>query len=259
MPLSDATRRRAEELLLEKIRAKLRNYSPETASMPFHDRLLGRSNRAIFSFVQSMNTSLGQSVFEEVAALIGGQRFRHAEHQYRGLKGYLSEGAISEISHILDDLANERVAPDRDDETRRVAMKSTEGVLGEERNPRVDLFLVDAQGCEYYVDIKTAKPNINEFRGFKRVLLEWVGIRKSLAKDVEVKTLVAIPYNPYAPRPYDRWTGRGLFDYGKELLVGDQFWDFLGGDGTYEDLLEVFEEVGRKLQFELSRLLEKLK
>jgi type II restriction enzyme len=123
----------------------------------------------------------------------------------------------------------------------------------------VDLFLVDAQGCEYYIDIKTAKPNINEFRGFKRSLLEWVGIRKSLGKDVAVKTLLAIPYNPYAPQPYDRWTGRGLFDYGKELLVGDQFWDFLGGGGTYQELLQVFEEVGQNVQSELRQLFDALK
>ena len=60
----------------------------------------------------------------------------------------------------------------------------------------------------------------------------------------EIHTLVAIPYNPYEPKPYERWTMAGMLDLEFELKVADEFWDFLGGAGSYIMLLEAFEEVG---------------
>ena len=56
--------------LTEKIRNKLNNYNPETHSMPFHYRLLGKNRMALFSFIHSVNTMLGTSIFEKVGELI---------------------------------------------------------------------------------------------------------------------------------------------------------------------------------------------
>ena len=63
--------------------------------------------------------------------------------------------------------------------------------------------------------------------------------------------IVAIPYNPYEPEPYERWTLQGLFDLKIEVLVGAEFRDLLGGKNTYEDLLTVFEEAGKELYSEI--------
>jgi hypothetical protein len=67
----------------------------------------------------------------------------------------------------------------------------------------------------------------------------------------DVSTFIAIPYNPYEPEPYSRWTMRGMLDLDNELKVGDEFWDFLGGKGTYQDLLDCFEQVGIELRDEI--------
>ena len=63
--------------------------------------------------------------------------------------------------------------------------------------------------------------------------------------------MIAIPYNPYEPGPYRRWTMRGMLDLENELKVEDEFWDFLGGGGAYEDLLNCFERVGIELRDEI--------
>ena len=84
-------------------------------------------------------------------------------------------------------------------------------------------------------------------------LLDWIAMRGSVDPKVKIKTYVAIPYNPYEPEPYDRWTLQGLFDLDQEVLVGNEFWDFLGGQGTYEDLLQVFEEAGIELRSEIDQ------
>lgn len=50
-----------------------------------------------------------------------------------------------------------------------------------------------------------------------------------------------------------------MLDDKKELLVGKEFWDFLGGEDTYEDLLKCFKNAGIKLRPEIDRYFEKFK
>lgn len=68
---------------------------------------------------------------------------------------------------------------------------------------------------------------------------------------MKINTLIAIPYNPYAPKPYDRWTMSGMLDVKHELKVAENFWDFLGGPGTYPELLDCFAEVGNEMRDEI--------
>ena len=88
-------------------------------------------------------------------------------------------------------------------------------------------------------------------KGFKRTLLEWTAAELANNPKAEVNTLIAIPYNPYEPKPYARWTMKGMFDLSKEILVAEELWDFLGGAGTYNVLLDCFEEVGIELRPEI--------
>jgi len=41
---------------------------------------------------------------------------------------------------------------------------------------KVDLFVQSPDGTVYLFDLKTTKPNISNFKDFKRTLLEWVAI-----------------------------------------------------------------------------------
>ena len=44
---------------------------------------------------------------------------------------------------------------------------------------------------------------------------------------------------------------RGMIDLDNELKVAKEFWDFLGGQGAYETLLDIFEKVGIELRPEI--------
>ena len=68
--LTKAQTDEVSSLLKRKLRRKLQDYNPETNNMPFHMRLLGNDRMALFSFVQSINTTLGTSVFEEVGEIL---------------------------------------------------------------------------------------------------------------------------------------------------------------------------------------------
>ncbi|MBA7499264.1 hypothetical protein ES704_02004 [subsurface metagenome] len=244
--------------LTEKIRNKLNNYNPETNSMPFHYRLLGKNRMALFSFIHSINTILGTSIFEKVGELILSHEVQEVKGQYKGLIGYISEKAVICIDTIMRDLKSTRRTPCKSKETEEVLAVAKEGNLGNKIKKRVDIYAKMDDNTEYYFELKSAKPNINEFTGIKKQLLDWIAIRGSISQPVKIKTILAIPYNPYEPEPYQRWTLQGLFDLKNEVLVGKEFWDFLGGSNTYEDLLNVFEEAGLELYDEIDEKMRNL-
>ncbi len=42
-----------------------------------------------------------------------------------------------------------------------------------------------------------------------------------------------------------------MLDDKYELMVGKEFWDFIGGDGAYEEILDCFESAGIKMRPEI--------
>jgi hypothetical protein len=258
MALSKQQHNEIKNFLILKIREKLTKYNPETSSMPFHFRLLGKDRMALFSFIQSVNTTLGTSIFEKVGQLIAKPLYKEAKDQY-DLEGFISNKAVLKIDSIMRELRSARRKPNKKLETKEVLLVAQKGNLGQKLKKKVDLFVIMKNGTECYFEIKTAKPNINEFTGIKKQLLDWIAMRGSVNPRIKIKTFVAIPYNPYEPQPYERWTLQGLFDLNEEILVGPEFWNMLGGSNTYEDLLKVFEEAGIELRDEIDKKMRSIK
>jgi hypothetical protein len=103
------------------------------------------------------------------------------------------------------------------------------GAAEEDPDTIVDLY-VKIGDQENYFDITSAKPNMKEFAALKLKLLRWSGLRLSQDRKADVWTRLAIPYNPYHPEPYERWTLKGLYDLGAgEILVAENFWNFVAG------------------------------
>ncbi len=124
---------------------------------------------------------------------------------------------------------------------------------------KVDLCLKSGDGTVHLFDLKTAKPNISNFKDFKRTLLEWVAIYLAKNPKAKVESYIAIPYNPYEPKPYERWTLKGMLDLEKELKVADELWNFFGDDDVYEELLYCFERAGIELRPEIDDYFSKFK
>ena len=247
-----------EDYLVGVIRKKLENYHPETDHMPFHHRLLGKDRMALFSFIHSLNTTLGMSIFEQIAAILAKPRFATVIHHYKDLKGTISSEAVLAIDQIFRNLNLSDSVPSQSQEFMQIFAAAKVGTLGQIQKQTVDLFLVQHDGVEIYIEIKSAKPNIKEFAAVKRQLLEWAVIRASSGGNIKLRTIVAIPYNPYAPQPYERFTLKGLFDMDNQVLIAEDFWNFIGGEGCYESLLELFTKVGKIIDPEISTAMQRI-
>lgn len=240
------------------LRNKFSNYNPEPASMPFHTRLLGKDRLALYSFIHSLSTNFGTAIFEPVAIALAESRFKTALKQQTA-GNQISLEAHKVIQEIMNGLETAVKEPNKEKEIERIREVAQKGQMNTVRLTKVDLWLEKEKEELFLFDIKTAKPNAGGFREFKRTLLEWASAIFAVNPNAKVNTFIAIPYNPYEPEPYKRWTMRGMLDLKKELKVGKEFWDFIGGEGVYENLLDCFEKVGIEMREEIDNYFLKFK
>jgi len=220
--------------------------------MPFHTRLLGKDRLALYSFIHSLNTNFGTSIFEPVALALASTNFASATSQQTvGLQ--ISSGAHQVIQNIIDGLTTANLSPNKPDEINAIRAVCRHGEMKTVNLTKVDIKLVGHNGTIYLFDLKTAKPNAGGFKEFKRTLLEWIAAALASNQEADVQSFIAIPYNPYEPQPYNRWTMRGMLDLQNELKVANEFWDFLGGEGAYNQLLDCFERIGIELRLEIDQ------
>lgn len=245
------------DIIIDCLRSKFQHYKPESNNMPFHYRLLGKDRMALYSFIQSLNTTFGTSIFEPVAIALAKDRFKKASSQYV-VGDSISNGCQQTIQEIMNKLSLDE-SPNKKKEIELIRKSVNKGRTNKLRTVKVDIYLEDHDDNIYLFDLKTAKPNISNFKDFKRTLLEWVGIVLTQDNQAKVHSLIAIPYNPYEPQPYERWTMKGMLDLEQELKVANEFWDFLGGKGAYEDLLDCFEKAGLELRSEIDEYFKKFK
>ena len=211
---------------------------------------MGKDRLALYSFIHSLNTNFGTTIFEPVAVALASSRFKIAQKQVKS-GTIISEQAQYEIQKIMDELTAANKKPDKQKEIEIIRKVCQKGKMRTVKPTKVDLYLESENSEIYLFDIKTVKPNKGGFKEFKRTLLEWSATVLSENPKAKINTLIAIPYNPYEPKPYSRWTMAGMLDLDAELKVAEEFWDFLGGKGAYDDLLGCFERVGIEMRQEI--------
>ena len=239
-----------KEMIKECMREKFRSYRPETKYMPFHHRLLGRDRMALYSFIQSLNTTFGVSIYEPVAIALAKGRFTVAKSQAKPADE-ISSQAHQQIQTIIDRLRTAERDPNKPLEIQEIRKVCRTGVLDKVKLTKVDIWLENYEGTLFLFDLKTVKPNKGNFREYKRTLLEWTAAELARNPEVVVNTIIGIPYNPYEPEPYERWTLKGMLDLKHDILIAEELWDFIGGEGTYVELLDAFEKAGIELRDEI--------
>lgn len=247
MGLTNKQKEEIRNLLSTKIESKLKSYSRETTSMLFLARLIQDSEKlAAYSFIHSLSTSLGMSIYEEVSVIITKNSSEECFRSY-GVGGVISSAQKAVISKIVNELRQNERKANIDNEIQEILLASTENASFQKSGNIVDLYFKRGK-TEYYCEIKTVKPNIDVFEKSKTKLLEWVArLRRP------VKVILAFPYNPYHPKPYTHFTTSGMMDYPNDFLIGEEYWNLLGGTNTFPELLQTFEVVGKQFKDELSK------
>ena len=139
--------------------------------MSFHTRLLGKDRMALFSFIHSLNTNFGTTIFDPAALALASSSFASAaSQQTAGAK--ISSEAHRVIQNIMDGLATANTSPNKPEEINAIRAVCQQGEMKKVKLTKVDIKLVTHNETMYLIDIKTAKPNAGGFKEFKRTLLE---------------------------------------------------------------------------------------
>lgn len=229
---------------------RIANYNRETGHMPFLGRIVrDPSLVSSYSITHSLATAIGMGLYEQISKMIATPNFDEVELK-RHLPEEISPARRNLITTIVGDLQSGNRTANRNVEMDEVLAIPNDHTVRSVGQPKVyDLYLRKGKE-EWFFDLKTVKLSLGGEPGHKQVLLEWIA-----REDRRINAMLAFPYNPYEPEPFEtRFTMRGILGR-NEYMVGEEFWDFLGGVGTYKQLLEVFDKVGADHWDELRELM----
>lgn len=250
MPLSDQTK----DAISAHLYKEISRYITESKlakpialeSKPFHARLLP----ALFNFhlsERSFSTRSG-SWFQEMARLVASQFHKNAQLGFT-LKGEIQPAASSHITTLLEQM-NKGVPkrlPDRSQDIEGVL--TVQSAHGAAISVTADLHVLTYNGIELYFEMKTPLPNKDTCMAMKRFILQIAAIRKGHP----AHAFAATAYNPIGEAAPYKWNyARQFLEIGQDMLIGRAFWEKIGDSTTYDELLTLSEEVGRRITLELT-------
>ncbi len=250
--MKHATRKQIKDMISRTLSKKIDKHRSETLYSPFFDPIFGKEQVRKAALMQSFYTTFGMSIYEQAGKILAEQRGFEAHHQYH-LLGSIDIRTASLINKITNELKSGKRTGNAAEEMRLIRSHIKKSKPKESPNNIVDLFIKDRKGREYYFGISTVKQNKEGFENHKNKLLRWMGLRLSQGKWAKFSVSTVLPYNPYYPKKYSRFASDTLFDR-SQLLIQEDFWDFVGGKGTFDELADICAEVGKELKAKIDSL-----
>lgn len=215
---------------------------------PFHEALLTKKLVAASAFERSFSTSFGQGPIEEISKILATANGAESIRQKETMAN-VNKGAVDEIERILSSLRSGEMSPNWDKEVAKIkAFNKGDYVV---RRIISDLWFKKGKK-EVFISIKTVKPNIDQTEIVKKDML----LLKAHNQNFE--TYFGLYYNPGGPNRADyNWSIPGkIFNMKKDkcVLIGQEYWDLIGGEGTYKSLLKIFEKVGCDTRSQLEKI-----
>lgn len=108
------------------------------------------------------------------------------------------------------------------------------------------MVLIGYEDNELFFEIKSPKPNKGQCIEVTERLLHIHSLRNN--GPPKVYTYYAMAYNPYGDdrSSYKHSFAINYMDIRNQVVIGKEFWEIVGGIGTYEELLEIYREVGKE-------------
>jgi hypothetical protein len=218
--------------------------SPSGLLAPFHDALVPGIT---LLRERSFSTRLG-NLHEHIAVAIASRSHREAPRAF-SLSGDVPVLAREFIVQRLHALGSRRASPDAEVERRTIAEAFGQSV---QETTTIDLRVVTHEGAEHFFEMKSGKPNKGQCLEMKQRLLTAFAIRRSGGTSV----WWGVPYDPYGTAEYAHPWPLRFFDFRGEVMLGEEFWNFVGDDrGTFRELVAIYERIGRVFEEEIRRVL----
>lgn len=244
--------------LMEKIMDRVLNtdpFSPEEhkSKKPLYAALVPDEIFKGAHFERRFVTPFG-STWEELAVIAADHGIGSGK---RGVKisGEIGRERINRITETLNKLGSgrrgkNRTQPDWDKETEYILAGGGDNVPIEVIS---DVLVTDGRnGRRLAFEIKAPQPNSDQTKVSKEKILKLFAMDPCQVDEA----YFALPYNPYGTRDQYSWPHPGRwFDMRNDpvVLIGDEFWDKIGGTGTYQSFISAVNEIAREYKERIYR------
>ena len=248
MPLEQHTKKAIHNYLLVELTRFVKENSEKEqlkaqealATRPFHARLVP----TLFNVSLSKHSFYTRSGlwWQQIAQLVGRQYHERAELGFQ-VVGQIKPAASSSIEEILSQLNAPGIRrPQRLADIAEVQTGQYTG--GDSIKVRADLFILTWDGRELYFEMKTPEPNKDTCVAMKRFILRTAAMKKGY----QAEAFAATAYNPYGDGQAYTWNYAIQFlEVGTDILIGRAFWSKIGDSNTYDELLQISEDVGDEI------------
>lgn len=197
-------------------------------------------------FERRFVTPFGRA-WEKLAVVAANEGIGRGEIGYK-IRGVVRDGRLRRIAEVLNRLEHrpradeERQKPDWDKELAYVMKGKGEYIPV---TVVCDVYAVNQQtGERFAFELKAPLPNSDQTKVSKEKIFKLYCMEP---RPVE-GAYYALPYNPYGQRENYAWSFPARWFNMKEdeiVLIGDEFWEKIGGLGTYQALIDAVNEIGR--------------
>lgn len=241
--MDSITKQEVKNHIKNKIIEKINIYEVSSGYNPFLKNIFPSNYVNLHSFIHSIATTLGTSIYVQISKIIAESNdFTNCSSLNLYDSTTLSQTQINKIEEIIEQLNNPNNESSYESETEEILQIENSGGRRHKGDTKVKLS-IEKSSLQYLILIKSAKPNLGELRSFKRKLLKW----RARLNQENIRTILAYPFNPFYPEEYRHFASKKYFEKGKELLIGAEYWDFIGGRNTYDELEKIFEEIGEEI------------
>ena len=215
-------------------------------SYPFHRLIFTNEDIAAVRAERSIVTNMGNAFYPKLAEVVAKGRFNEVALEHT-IEGELNDASCNLIEQIVTELR----APTRGRNTRRQPDQNTElaDVLNSRgggvsiRSATADLYIGDFTNGPLFVELKSPLPNLDMTAESKRKMMYFLAMMNRQGAE-GAEAYLGLTYNPFGTRDkYNHPYTKRIMDMEKEVLMGSELWDYIGGPGTYNELLEIIAEI----------------
>lgn len=194
------------------------------------------------------------NVWESLAVVAANAGLGRGITRHR-IDGQVKSDRLRRITEVLNTLEHtakgrKKVQPDWDKELKYIIEGGGEDIPV----PVVcDVYAEDtASRRRYAFEIKAPLPNSDQTKVSKEKLLKLYSMEPSQVDEA----YYALPYNPYGSRENYSWSFPARWfnmKQDKVVLIGEEFWEKIGGLGTYKAFIEAVNEIGQEYKDRIYR------
>lgn len=194
-------------------------------------------------------------VWEKLAIVAASKGLGYGEKRHT-IIGKINTERLRRIQEVLNNLEHaekgkKRIRPDWDNELKYILEGKSTKIIPV--TVICDVYAEDKKNKKKYAfELKAPLPNSDQTKVSKEKILKLYSMEPCQVYGA----FYALPYNPFGKRENYSWAFPARwFDMknDKVVLIGDEFWEKIGGLGTYKAFIEAVNEIGTEYKNRIYR------